>query len=206
MTQQTPYQILGVSQDDDMTTVKRAWRALCFSSHPDKAGQTAEAHENFIRIRKAYESICKNYNKPNISSDKTNRYRPSGKEKPWHETGSENNYQAKSKDNIQVMSQKIATYEIQAIDFNLLLLSVRADAFFIRYAIVCPQSEKSTWAELHRCLQSLKATSKEVKTLASRTSNKPKKSWAEDGDQTRVTLATISRLRVKCDRMAEVQG
>ncbi|KAI0188953.1 hypothetical protein EV127DRAFT_482195 [Xylaria flabelliformis] len=205
MTRQTPYEILGVSQDDDMKTVKRAWHALCLSSHPDKMGQTVEAHENFIRIQEAYQSICKTLNRRALLSEKTNSDQPVGNEKPWYEPSSEINYPTRGKYGIQFMSHRAATDEIRVIDFNLLLLSIRLDAFFIRYAIVCPHSEMPTWATLHRCSVSLEATYEAVKTLASRTSDIADQSWEQDDDQTFDILAAVSRLRARCERMTEAQ-
>ncbi|KAI1749157.1 hypothetical protein F4782DRAFT_549986 [Xylaria castorea] len=204
MAPQTPYQILGVSKNDDMATIKRAWHALCLSSHPDKVGQTAESHENFIRIQDAYESICKKQNGHRILKDETHKDRPAG-ERPWYETGSENNYQAKGKGDPKYTSHSEATEDINELDWDLQLLLSRVGTFFIRYGMVCPRSEKSTWEELERCSQSLSAAAKEATTLASRIFDMPRQSWKQDNDETRAILATLSRLRVKCDRMIDVQ-
>ena len=57
-----PYEILGVSQGADRLTIKQAYRRLCFQYHPDKAGQTNEAHTRFVRVQEAYTFLCNNIN------------------------------------------------------------------------------------------------------------------------------------------------
>ncbi|KAI0467974.1 hypothetical protein F4859DRAFT_517509 [Xylaria cf. heliscus] len=203
MNRQSPYQILGVNRTDDMPTIKRAYHSLCLRLHPDKAGQTPDAHERFVRVQNAYEYICKTHEKHNYSHDEPDRDYSAGKEGAWYQSGSEHKYEAKGKANhAEFMIHEKATDAVYQLSFDINHLMNRLDGFFIRYSMVCPRAEKSTWSVLDRCSQSLKATAKDVNTLMSQIST-AKESWKQD-DQTRVLLATMSRLRVRFDKMDDV--
>ncbi|KAI1495493.1 hypothetical protein F5X99DRAFT_403347 [Biscogniauxia marginata] len=52
-----PYMVLGVAPNDNFDTIKKAYHKLCLRYHPDKAGQTAEAHEAFVKIQASYEIL-----------------------------------------------------------------------------------------------------------------------------------------------------
>ncbi|KAI5920407.1 hypothetical protein F4810DRAFT_683189, partial [Camillea tinctor] len=52
-----PYRILGVDPNSTPETIKKAYRKLCLRHHPDKAGQCTKAHEAFIKIQNAYETL-----------------------------------------------------------------------------------------------------------------------------------------------------
>ena len=54
---QSLYEILGVQQDADLDTIKRAYRKLVQVHHPDKAGNSPENTERFAQICKAYEIL-----------------------------------------------------------------------------------------------------------------------------------------------------
>jgi len=61
-----PYQVLGVSRDADVATIKAAWRALAKENHPDRLiaqGMPAEAIElanrELAAINAAYETISR---------------------------------------------------------------------------------------------------------------------------------------------------
>ena len=54
---QSLYEILGVQQDADLDTIKRAYRKLVQVYHPDKAGNSPENTERFAKICKAYEIL-----------------------------------------------------------------------------------------------------------------------------------------------------
>ena len=54
---QTLYEILGIEQDADLDTIKRAYRKMVQIYHPDKAGQSPENTERFAQICKAYEIL-----------------------------------------------------------------------------------------------------------------------------------------------------
>ncbi|TID10135.1 molecular chaperone DnaJ, partial [Avibacterium paragallinarum] len=65
-TLQDAYNVLGVSENDDRTTVKRAYRRLMNENHPDKLvakGLPEEmlemAKEKTQQIQAAYDLICK---------------------------------------------------------------------------------------------------------------------------------------------------
>lgn len=49
-----PFQILGVSPESDTATIKRAYRKLSLSKHPDKNPDDPLAVTEFIQITKAY--------------------------------------------------------------------------------------------------------------------------------------------------------
>lgn len=51
------YCILGVPHDATAAELKTAFRKQSLLHHPDKAGMTGDAHENFILIRLAYEIL-----------------------------------------------------------------------------------------------------------------------------------------------------
>lgn len=51
------YEILGLSTAAAATQINTAFRKLALKWHPDKAGQTADAHEIFIAIRAAFEVL-----------------------------------------------------------------------------------------------------------------------------------------------------
>ena len=54
---QSLYEILGVQQEADLDTIKRAYRKLVQVHHPDKAGNSPENTERFAQICKAYEIL-----------------------------------------------------------------------------------------------------------------------------------------------------
>ena len=54
---QTLYEILGIEQDADLDTIKRAYRKMVQIYHPDKAGQSPENTDRFAQICKAYEIL-----------------------------------------------------------------------------------------------------------------------------------------------------
>ena len=54
---QSLYEILGVEQNADLDTIKRAYRKLVQLYHPDKAGDSPENTERFAKICKAYEIL-----------------------------------------------------------------------------------------------------------------------------------------------------
>jgi translocation protein SEC63 len=52
-----PFQILGIETDADTSTIKRAYRKLSLSKHPDKNPDDPLAVTEFIQITKAYSVI-----------------------------------------------------------------------------------------------------------------------------------------------------
>jgi preprotein translocase subunit Sec63 len=52
-----PFQILGIATDADTSTIKRAYRKLSLSKHPDKNPDDPLAVTEFIQITKAYTVI-----------------------------------------------------------------------------------------------------------------------------------------------------
>ena len=57
MTSKTHYEILGVKPDATSADIKKAYYRLSLRLHPDKAGNTPEAHETFITLKAAYETL-----------------------------------------------------------------------------------------------------------------------------------------------------
>lgn len=53
----TPFEILGVTPADDMTTIRMAWRAKVRVLHPDVAGNTAQATERLAEINAAFDAL-----------------------------------------------------------------------------------------------------------------------------------------------------
>lgn len=51
------YELLGVSRNDDASTIKKAYRKLAIKYHPDKNPDDAKAEERFKEIGEAYEIL-----------------------------------------------------------------------------------------------------------------------------------------------------
>ena len=52
-----PYEILGINMDASTTVIKKAYRKLALTYHPDRNSNNPEAAAKFIRISKAYECL-----------------------------------------------------------------------------------------------------------------------------------------------------
>lgn len=52
-----PHEILGVSLDADLITIKKAYRKLALQHHPDRNIHNPEVAAKFIQISKAYECL-----------------------------------------------------------------------------------------------------------------------------------------------------
>ena len=52
-----PYEILGVDMDASIITIKKAYRKLALTYHPDRNANNPEAAAKFIQISKAYECL-----------------------------------------------------------------------------------------------------------------------------------------------------
>ena len=52
------YDILGLARGATPEAVRRAYRTLAKTAHPDQAGDTPEAHDAFLEIRAAYEILA----------------------------------------------------------------------------------------------------------------------------------------------------
>src|SRR4030043_1041578 len=48
------YEVLGVAPDASAEEIKRAYHRLAFQCHPDRNGESEEAHEEMERINEAY--------------------------------------------------------------------------------------------------------------------------------------------------------
>lgn len=48
------YAVLGVPRDASESSIKKAFHSLSLSAHPDKAGDSAEAHSRYVRILEAH--------------------------------------------------------------------------------------------------------------------------------------------------------
>ena len=60
-----PYEVLGVSENADEETIKKAYKELVKKYHPDKLNNLSEreisyATEKFRKIKNAYESLIEN--------------------------------------------------------------------------------------------------------------------------------------------------
>ncbi|KAL3074744.1 hypothetical protein niasHS_014189 [Heterodera schachtii] len=51
------YDLLGVPTDADLRSIRRAFKRLALEKHPDKNQNDPEAHDNFVRINRAYEVL-----------------------------------------------------------------------------------------------------------------------------------------------------
>ena len=63
-----PYEVLGIGRDATQEEVKEAYRRLVLENHPDK-NKAPDAHEKFIRIRRAYELLSNPWTKRNYDYD-----------------------------------------------------------------------------------------------------------------------------------------
>ena len=61
------YQILGVPEDADILTIKKAYRELAKKYHPDHNADSFSS-ENFIRITEAYEYLTEKNKNPTLSN------------------------------------------------------------------------------------------------------------------------------------------
>ncbi|RYC54942.1 hypothetical protein CHU98_g11265 [Xylaria longipes] len=118
MTRKTPYQILGVSRNADMPTIKRAYRSLYRQFHPDRADQTAEAHKHFLQIQDAYNKISKMHNKRNGSDGETDRNHHADKEQPWDPNSTEYAH-------ILYMNRREATEEVSQLHQEMQFFLIR---------------------------------------------------------------------------------
>ena len=61
-----PYEVLGLKYNSSDDDIKRAYKKLVIQFHPDRFTnepiKQKEANEKFIRIRDAYEKICRERN------------------------------------------------------------------------------------------------------------------------------------------------
>ncbi len=53
----TPFDILGVTPADEMTTIRMAWRAKVRRHHPDVAGNAPDATERLAEINAAFDAL-----------------------------------------------------------------------------------------------------------------------------------------------------
>uniref|UniRef100_A0A915MIP4 DnaJ homolog subfamily C member 10 n=1 Tax=Meloidogyne javanica TaxID=6303 RepID=A0A915MIP4_MELJA len=51
------YSLLGVEQDADLLTIRKAFKSLALEKHPDKNPDDPNAHSIFVRINRAYEVL-----------------------------------------------------------------------------------------------------------------------------------------------------
>ena len=51
------YALLGVERDADIAAIRGAFRRVSLEEHPDKAGNTPEAHARYVRITEAYDIL-----------------------------------------------------------------------------------------------------------------------------------------------------
>ena len=54
-----PYKILGVSFNDDIDTIQKAYKRLALKYHPDKNRNDSDCEEKFKEISNAYNKILK---------------------------------------------------------------------------------------------------------------------------------------------------
>ena len=53
----SPFDILGVSPADDMTTIRLAWRAKVRRLHPDRAPDAARASAELAEVNAAFDAL-----------------------------------------------------------------------------------------------------------------------------------------------------
>ena len=63
------YAVLGVQRDASAAAIKKAFRQLSLEHHPDKAGNSAEAHDKYVSIVEAY-SVLKDAQKKAAQAEK----------------------------------------------------------------------------------------------------------------------------------------
>jgi DnaJ-class molecular chaperone len=57
MSRRSAYDVLGVDRSAGAAEIRRAYKILVRTAHPDHAGGGAEAHERFLEIKAAYEIL-----------------------------------------------------------------------------------------------------------------------------------------------------
>lgn len=51
------YQVLGVTYTATDAEVRKSYKKLCLKYHPDKTGGDGEAHQKFLKVKEAYETL-----------------------------------------------------------------------------------------------------------------------------------------------------
>lgn len=51
------YELLGISRDSNNREIRKAFKKLALTMHPDKNPDNPEAQENFLKIKQAYEIL-----------------------------------------------------------------------------------------------------------------------------------------------------
>ncbi|CAG2177491.1 unnamed protein product, partial [Oppiella nova] len=51
------YQLLGITRDADNRLIRKAFKQLALTTHPDKNPNDPKAHDNFLKITRAYEVL-----------------------------------------------------------------------------------------------------------------------------------------------------
>lgn len=79
------YEILGVSRDADLETIKKAYRELALKYHPDRNPDNPSAEEKFKRVNEAYSTLS--------DPDKKARYDAGGysAEQPYQNADAQEN-------------------------------------------------------------------------------------------------------------------
>lgn len=78
------YKVLGVSPGADRSAIRKAYHKLCLTHHPDKAGDSPEVHERFVRIQEAYNKLTEDKAAGTSENEKRagHRARPDRETKP----------------------------------------------------------------------------------------------------------------------------
>ncbi|KAI1495376.1 hypothetical protein F5X96DRAFT_665000 [Biscogniauxia mediterranea] len=192
-----PYTTLRVDTNCTLEAIKKAYRTLCLRYHPDKAGQSTEANETFIKIQSAYEILSnpksrRSYDrKLRTSTNHKRRQRRSGGSRRTRHPANPN--VNRSGENPILRSRIGASEVIEEMSLDISNIQKRFSALITRF----------TPAYLERfhlnneCAQSKKTA---VTELKQRMRTVPLGSW-KDTPEVRQFVSSIYELREHIDRL-----
>ncbi|CAI5438897.1 unnamed protein product [Caenorhabditis angaria] len=140
------YELLGVEKDADDRTIRKAFKKLAIKKHPDRNPDDPNAHDEFVKINKAYEVL-----KDETLRKKYDQYGEKGLEDGFQ---GGNNYQSWQfyNDNFGIYDDDVEIVTLNRADFQR-LVSESTDIWFINfYSTYCGHCHQlaPTWRKFAR--------------------------------------------------------